>query len=524
MATVKYERRVSKHGTGKPTIPPSPAHDLGDWIATDIYEAELYFDLATKTLYTRKGDSIVSISGKSVLGPALDFVDGVASNPPLVADGNIYVITNETGDPVMDVDRIEYQAGTLHGVRYYFNSFAMMTSGAVAVGDFFHASGSMNPKHNGTFAITSFNTGAGWIQINNTEVTDAGDDEATDSPATAYFTKEAWDGAKLNDVVEYQATSGTWIATTPVAGQLIVNVATDNVLTFSGSAWAGVTASVPPASETVAGVAEIATNAETAAGTDDERIVSPLKLSTWWTTVRAAAATITGVWTFIGNKLKIENPDNAYQTTLNTSTTGDNTWVIPDEGNQTFASQDYVDDLLDFYQLQDDTLDSIAALTVESGRLLYTTGVDTFAQDVYRVFSDEALTATVTWTGTTAPSGATNHRLAFKRVGKQVFFNIKLNYATAGTALTNVTLTGLFGTSAGQLPVPYQYNGWTGASVLCQRIMSSFVSTVNTGASGQAVNGNIARNAGDTDFEIRCIAFSSANHRYAEFTGMYFTD
>lgn len=36
----------------------------------------------------------------------------------------------------------------------------------------------------------------------------------------------------------------------------------------------------PPASETVAGIAEIATQAETDAGTDDERIVTPLKLKT----------------------------------------------------------------------------------------------------------------------------------------------------------------------------------------------------------------------------------------------------
>ena len=36
-----------------------------------------------------------------------------------------------------------------------------------------------------------------------------------------------------------------------------------------------------PASETVAGIAELATQAETDAGTDDERIVTPLKLATY---------------------------------------------------------------------------------------------------------------------------------------------------------------------------------------------------------------------------------------------------
>lgn len=39
---------------------------------------------------------------------------------------------------------------------------------------------------------------------------------------------------------------------------------------------------VPDASETVKGIAEIATQAETQAGTDDARIVTPLKLTDFW--------------------------------------------------------------------------------------------------------------------------------------------------------------------------------------------------------------------------------------------------
>ena len=39
--------------------------------------------------------------------------------------------------------------------------------------------------------------------------------------------------------------------------------------------------SAPSASESTAGIAELATQAETDAGTDDARIVTPLKLATW---------------------------------------------------------------------------------------------------------------------------------------------------------------------------------------------------------------------------------------------------
>lgn len=48
-----------KLGNGVPTIPVSSNHQNGDWIATDIYEGEMYLDLDTGLTYTRKGTSII---------------------------------------------------------------------------------------------------------------------------------------------------------------------------------------------------------------------------------------------------------------------------------------------------------------------------------------------------------------------------------------------------------------------------------------------------------------------------------
>lgn len=45
--------------------------------------------------------------------------------------------------------------------------------------------------------------------------------------------------------------------------------------------WVSFGTSAPAASESTAGIAELATQAETDAGTDDARIVTPLKLATW---------------------------------------------------------------------------------------------------------------------------------------------------------------------------------------------------------------------------------------------------
>ena len=49
----------------------------------------------------------------------------------------------------------------------------------------------------------------------------------------------------------------------------------------SAISWVTFGAAAPAASETTAGIAELATQAETDAGTDDLRIITPLKLATW---------------------------------------------------------------------------------------------------------------------------------------------------------------------------------------------------------------------------------------------------
>lgn len=68
---------------------------------------------------------------------------------------------------------------------------------------------------------------------------------------------------------------GTSAQTTYRQSQVNGTIGTNDVI------WATFGASVPSASETAAGTAEIATQAETDTGTDDARIVTPLKMATW---------------------------------------------------------------------------------------------------------------------------------------------------------------------------------------------------------------------------------------------------
>jgi hypothetical protein len=56
--------------------------------------------------------------------------------------------------------------------------------------------------------------------------------------------------------------------------------------------WVSFGTSAPAATETTAGIAEVATQAETDTGTDDQRVVTPLKLATWAGRLRRVAQTV----------------------------------------------------------------------------------------------------------------------------------------------------------------------------------------------------------------------------------------
>ena len=54
-------RIIIKKGTGVPTIPSSSDHTDGTWLASDIYEGELYLDTVTGLNYTRYDSTIVEL-------------------------------------------------------------------------------------------------------------------------------------------------------------------------------------------------------------------------------------------------------------------------------------------------------------------------------------------------------------------------------------------------------------------------------------------------------------------------------
>jgi len=79
MSCDKYARMIIKQGTGIATIPASTDHRNGDWIATDIYDGELYLDTATGIIYT----SVNGVIQIAVYGTSTNF-----ANTDLTFDAN----------------------------------------------------------------------------------------------------------------------------------------------------------------------------------------------------------------------------------------------------------------------------------------------------------------------------------------------------------------------------------------------------------------------------------------------------
>lgn len=108
-----------------------------------------------------------------------------------------------------------------------------------------------------------------------------------------------WNGAatpmaRAADADTYDELEGARVGVTEGtdAGTRWVQTGVNGVLGTDPVTWINASGSAPPASETTAGIAEIATQAETDAATDDLRFVTPLKLGAWAGRARRFSATI----------------------------------------------------------------------------------------------------------------------------------------------------------------------------------------------------------------------------------------
>lgn len=127
-------------------------------------------------------------------------------------------------------------------------------------------------------------------------------------------------------------------------------------------------------------------------------------------------------------------------------------------------------------------------------------------------------TGTVTWTGTTAPSGTTNFNYRFSRVGKCVQLTITLNYATTGNSLTAMVVP-----FQSDFPTPSQPAGLTNASELLWAANAQFSNSTPTTIANAGSRTFLRRNSANTGFEI-VSNFSAIAVRTALIHVTYFVD
>jgi hypothetical protein len=124
---------------------------------------------------------------------------------------------------------------------------------------------------------------------------------------------------------------------------------------------------------------------------------------------------------------------------------------------------------------------------------------------------------TITWTGTLAPSGATNHSYRITQVGKCVTININLLYATNGTGLNRVVATLPSGA-----PTPAQPTGLTSALQNIYVASAQFITSTNTTAN--LISRNLLRNnTANNGFEFSC-EIVSATAAQVNITCQYWTN
>lgn len=89
-----------KQGSGVPTIPASSDHQDGTWLATDIYEGEMYQDTDTGLVYTRDAINGITNANGTPVASVLNSTTIPIGDWDMVTDTGI-IVTNPI--PIADV-------------------------------------------------------------------------------------------------------------------------------------------------------------------------------------------------------------------------------------------------------------------------------------------------------------------------------------------------------------------------------------------------------------------------------------
>lgn len=124
----------------------------------------------------------------------------------------------------------------------------------------------------------------------------------------------------------------------------------------------------------------------------------------------------------------------------------------------------------------------------------------------------------ITWSGTTAPSGTTNHTYEWQQLGNVIHYQFILSYGTAGTSNTTVQIK-----KPDDMPSVKQKSGQTAANSLLGRGVGQQSATKTSTTSPTGTITSVKRNAGNTADEF-VLSTAAVNTSFVIIQGSYFTD
>lgn len=124
-------------------------------------------------------------------------------------------------------------------------------------------------------------------------------------------------------------------------------------------------------------------------------------------------------------------------------------------------------------------LDTIARKSIMAN--ITSSGAVPTGSVAYYGASDATYASTITWTGTTAPSGTTNHVYSWFRFGPYVFYDFTLNYSVPGLALTQVVID-----LPSDMPLPHSITGYVAGNYLDMCTGSASTDANSAVATGRA--------------------------------------
>lgn len=146
-----------------------------------------------------------------------------------------------------------------------------------------------------------------------------------------------------------------------------------------------------------------------------------------------------------------------------------------------------------------------------TGLVYSTSGIPSYK--TFNSNNEQTYSSTITFTGTTPPSGTTNHTFRFTRVDNIVFFRLNMSYSVAASGITQVQFP-----IPTEMPTPESITDFSTGSTLQTPLRCN---GGNTKTIVNPLSANISYNSGTPIIQINC---ASQNLQYAQIQGFYFTN